>query len=95
MLQRADQAIADLFTSIANQLAGLGEAITGKVKPQVSINPTVLFNNGAANISTNLAGASAAVSTLKLCCAFLGKQLILYGRHTEAGLGQLDLNVIP
>ena len=40
---------------------GLGEAITGKVKPQVSINPTVLFNNGAANISTNLAGASAAV----------------------------------
>lgn len=66
VLQRADQAIADLFTSIANQLAGLGEAITGKVKPQVSINPTVLFNNGAANISTNLAGASAAVSTLKV-----------------------------
>ncbi|EIE19984.1 hypothetical protein COCSUDRAFT_67657 [Coccomyxa subellipsoidea C-169] len=58
--ERADQAIADLFVSIANQLAGLGEVLTGKQKPQVSINPTVLFNNGAANISTNLAGAAAA-----------------------------------
>ncbi len=33
--QRADQAIADLFTSIANQLAGIGEVITGKAEPQV------------------------------------------------------------
>ncbi|CAL8466305.1 g5841 [Coccomyxa elongata] len=58
--ERADQAIADLFTSIANQLAGIGEVITGKAQPQVSISPFSLLNEGAANISTNLAGAAAA-----------------------------------
>jgi hypothetical protein len=64
-LQRADQAVADLFTSIANNLAGLVEVVTGQQKPQVSISPFTLFNNGAANVSTNLAGAQAAVRAPK------------------------------
>ena len=34
---------------------------TGQQKPQVSISPFSLFNNGAANVSTNLGGAEAAV----------------------------------
>lgn len=50
-----------MFTSIANELAGLVEVAVGIQEPQVSINPFVLFNNGATNVSTNFAAAQAAV----------------------------------
>ncbi len=35
LAQRADQVIADVFTSIANELAGLVEVATGIQEPQV------------------------------------------------------------
>ena len=60
-LQRADQALADFFTSIANTMAGLFQVITGQKEAQVSIAPPSFFNNGAANVSTSVAGISGAV----------------------------------
>ena len=63
LLQRADQAIADFFVSIENAIFGLADVITGKKQAQVSIAPPSFFNNGAANISTSLAGISGQV-----CC---------------------------
>ena len=61
-LQRADQALADFFTSIGNQIAGLFQVITGQKQAQVSIAPPSFFNNGAANVSTTLAGVTGNVS---------------------------------
>jgi len=63
-LQRADQALADFFTSIVNAVAGIAQVLTGQTKPQVSIAPPSFFNNGAANVSTSLAGVAGTVSSL-------------------------------
>ena len=61
-LQRADQALADFFTSIGNSIAGLAQVITGQKQAQVSIAPPAFFANGAANVSTSLAGIAGTVS---------------------------------
>ena len=66
-LQSADAAIADFFTSIGNIIAGQFQVLTGQKEPQVSIAPPSFFNNGAANISTSLAGVSGTVSPLPPC----------------------------
>lgn len=56
--ESADAAIADFFTSIGNIIAGQFQVLTGQKEPQVSIAPPSFFNNGAANISTSLAGVA-------------------------------------
>ncbi len=64
-LQRADQAIADLFVSIANQLAGLGEVLTGKQKPQVQ---TVTISETLSNLDLEDRFISLAGGTCKSPC---------------------------
>ncbi len=61
-LQRADQALGDFFQSIVNTMAGLFQVATGQKQAQVSIAPPSFFNNGAANVSTSVAGVAGAVS---------------------------------
>jgi len=55
--QTADQAIAQLFTQIGQEIESVYRVITGQSKPQFTINPPQLFNNGATNVSTTLVRA--------------------------------------
>ncbi|KAK9846523.1 hypothetical protein WJX81_005917 [Elliptochloris bilobata] len=54
---RADQAIAEMFKQAGEAIAGVAQVITGEQKPSFKINDPILFNNGATNVSTNVAGA--------------------------------------
>ncbi|CAL5222910.1 g5341 [Coccomyxa viridis] len=58
--ERADQALGDFFQSIVNTMAGLFQVATGQKQAQVSIAPPSFFNNGAANVSTSVAGVAGA-----------------------------------
>ena len=59
-----DQALGDFFQSILNTMAGLFQVATGQKQAQVSIAPPSFFTNGAANVSTSVAGVAGAVSLI-------------------------------
>jgi len=63
--QTADQAIAQLFSQIGQEIESVYRVITGQSKPQFTINPPQLFNNGATNVSTTLVRARTARRRLK------------------------------
>ena len=68
-VQTADKAIAELFKQTGEAIAGVVQVLTGQQHPSFTVNKPLLFNNGAANVSTNVVRSPAPCPARLLFCA--------------------------